>query len=259
MAKNFRRRHHRGPAQKEREVYIPQGAPELLEKPVEELKLHEKTLSALVAGGVKTVAAIVSRREREMFKIQNFGKKSLEDVKRAITALGLTFRPDEADSAEHTQKPQQKGQQKAQDARPQKAPRPTEPGAPEEWTKFSKGGKWGIKNLMGKEEIPPVYDEIFLFREGLACYEKEGLFGYINTKNEVVIEPQFECAMSFSEGLACVTKDDKCGYINTSAETVIPFLYDAGTAFKDGSARVKLDGKWGRITTDLSAEIKWEK
>ena len=256
MAKNFRRRHHRGPAHKEREVYIPQGAPELLEKPITDLPLHEKTLNALSAAGVKDVAAIVSRREREMYKIQNFGKKNLEDVKRAITQLGLNFRPDE-DTPQPAQ--QQKCGEKSQPKGNDKPPRPTEPGEPEQWTKFTKGGKWGIKNLRGAVEIPAVYDEIFLFREGLACYEKEGQFGYVNAKNEVVIEPQYECAMSFSEGLACVTLDGKCGYINTSAETVIPFLYDAGTAFTCGSARVKLDGKWGRITTDTTAEIKWEK
>lgn len=253
MSKNFHRRRRNG-APKQREVYVPAGAPELLEKPVTELNLHEKTLNALTVGGVKTVGAIISRREREMYKIQNFGKKNLEDVKRAILALGLAFRP-EVEEVQNTQKTGVEQREK----QPQKKQRATEPGAPEEWTKFSKNGKWGIKNLMGKEEIPATYDEIFLFKEGLACYEKEGLFGYLNPKNEVVIEPQFECAMSFSEGLASVTKDGKCGYINTSAEVVIPYLYDAGTAFKDGVARVKLDGKWGKITTDQSQEVKWEK
>ena len=260
MAKNFRRRHHRGGAPKNRDTYVPVGNPEALNKQVADLSLHPKTLAALEAAGVATVAQIVIRREREMYKIQNFGKKNLEDVKRAITALGLEFRPDETVEKEQANgTPAAKKVENGAKQAPAKPARPTEPGAPEEWTKFSRNGKWGIKNLLGKEELPAVYDEIFLFREGLACYEKEGLFGYVNPKGEVVIEPQFECAMSFSEGLACVTKNDKCGYINQNQEVIIPFRYDAGTAFVGGTARVKLDGKWGRITTDPNVEIKWEK
>lgn len=257
MANNFKRRRHHKP-HAPREVYIPEGDPALLAKPVEELKLHEKTLNALVNGNVRTVGAIISRREREMYKIQNFGRKNLDDVKKAITALGLSFRAEEIQADEA--KPQgNAGREKNKDKKtpaPEKK-RATEPGEPEEWTKFSRSGKWGLKNLMGKEAIPPIYDEIFLFKEGLACYEKEGLFGYINPENEVVIEPQFECAMSFSEGLACVTVNDKCGYINKDQEVVIPYEFDAGTAFSGGKARVKQDGKWGVYT--LGEEIKWEK
>ena len=265
MAK--KRRHHHSP--KREDNYIPNAPKEVLDTPITQLDLTEFSLNILTDAGILTVMDICKRTERDMFKVQRFGKRNLEDVRRAITKLGVSFKEDtylaDKKKEEHSTNPTtspisatSNEQPKKDKKKKEKPSRPTSPGEPEEWVKFNRVNKWGIKDLMGKERIPAEYDEIFLIKEGLACFEKLGSFGYIDVDNNIVIEPQYECAMSFSEGLACVTEvGGKTGYINRDGEVVIPFEYDAGTAFREGIARVKKDGRWAKITVD--GELNWEK
>lgn len=261
MAK--KRRHHHSPRRED--TYTPNAPIEVLNTPISQLGLTEFSLNILTDAGIMTVMDIAKRTERDMFKVQRFGKRNLEDVRKAISKLGVDFREDTylKDKKENTPAPtstpsDNANQPKKDKKKNDKPPKPTSPGEPEEWVKFNRANKWGIKDLTGKERIPAEYDEIFLIKEGLACFEKIGSFGYIDVQNNVVIEAQYECAMSFSEGLACVTKvGGKTGYINRDGEVVIPFEYDAGTAFRDGIARVKKDGRWAKITVD--GELNWEK
>lgn len=135
---------------------------------------------------------------------------------------------------------------------------PTPPRQPEtdRFIKFQKGGKWGFKDKNGKEVIPPIYDEVFNFKDDVACVERKELFGYITRDNEMIIPYKYQVASSFSEGLACVGNDSKCGYINKTGEVVIPFIYDAGTPFVNGIAQVKQKDRWG--TYDIrTKEVNW--
>lgn len=245
MEKKHKHRFHKRP--KTDSGYNPPYSEELLAKEITDLGLSENTLELLKNSKINTVCDIVKKTEREMFKIQRFGKKQLDEIKKVFSPLGLSFRPLEDKNDSNAKK-----EQKQNNDKPSKTP-----GSPEEWVKFTKNGKWGFKDLNNHEIIPATYDEVFYFHEGLACFENQGEFGYINAQNKVVIEPKYECAMSFSEGLASVTLDGKCGYINKDGELVIKYAYDAATAFTNGLARVKLDGKWGVINT--SGEVNWNK
>lgn len=253
MAKKPRKHFHKHHAPRLPE-YTPVGDATLLAKPISEIGLSTLTLEILSSGKIETVHDICIRTERDMFKIQRFGKKNLDEVRKIITSMGLTFRPFEKKVEDDSSST---GKTSAHSEHTDKKTHQSSPGEPEEWVKISKNGKWGFKDLQGKEVIPAKYDEIFLFHEGLACFETLGEFGYINANNDVVIAPKFECAMSFSEGLASVTLDGKCGYINKSGEVVIDYAYDAATAFQNGTARVKLDGKWGVI--DTQGVVNWNK
>lgn len=255
MAKKPRKHFHKHHAPTPQ--YTPVGDESVLSKQISDIGLSTATLDILTAGKVLTVRDICMRTEREMFKVQRFGKKNLDEVRKIITSLGVNFRPFEKkeDSVTPSIAPCQNNKDQKSETKEDK--KQNRAGDPEEWVKITKNGKWGFKNLLGKEVIPAVYDEIFLFHEGLACYETRGEFGYIDQNNKVVIEPKYECAMSFSEGLASVTLDGKCGYINKSGEVVIDYAYDAATAFSGGFARVKLDGKWGVI--DIKGEVNWNK
>lgn len=119
----------------------------------------------------------------------------------------------------------------------------------EEWRKIKRNNKWGFSNGL-RTVIEPKFDEVFSFKDGLACVEVDEKFGYINSAGDYVIEPQYECALSFSEGLAVVFENEKCGYINKQNEIVIACKYDAAVAFENGRAKVKEDGKWGTIAPD---------
>ena len=237
--------------------YTPIGDESVLSKPISEIGLSEQTLEILTNGKIETVRDICMRTEREMFKAQRFGKKNLEEVRKILTSLSLTFRPFEKKEQEPIEQVESDLQQDSVKENNKKQNKKPNAGEPEEWVKITRYGKWGFKNLVGKEVIPVTYDEIFLFHEGLACFETRGEFGYIDQFNKVVIPPKYECAMSFSEGLASVTLDGKCGYINKSGEVVIDYAYDAATAFTNGQARVKLDGKWGVI--NVNGEVNWNK
>ncbi len=246
MEKKHKRRFYKRPKQ-DNATYNPPYSEELLNKSIDDLGLSSSTLELLKNGKLVSLCDIVKRTEREMFKIQRFGKKQLDEIKKIILPLGVDFRP-----MEEVQKQSEPSKKQSDSSSPSKTP-----GEPEEWIKFTKNGKWGFKDLTNKEIIPAVYDEVFYFHEGLACFENQGEFGYINTKNEIVIKPKYECAMSFSEGLASVTLDGKCGYIDKSGKLIIDYAYDAATAFCNGFARVKSDGKWGVINT--LGEVNWNK
>ncbi|MDR2046831.1 MAG: WG repeat-containing protein [Clostridiales bacterium] len=117
-----------------------------------------------------------------------------------------------------------------------------------DWTKYTRNGRWGyIDSSTNQIKIQPVYDEIFAFKEGVACAEKNEKFGYIDAENNVVIPFEYDLGMSFKEGLACVTKNNKTGYIARDGSVAIDFRFDAAMSFENGSARVKEGGKWMEI------------
>jgi len=246
---NFRRRNRHKHRPQVQDNYVPDASQEIMNKPVTELNFSKFTLEAFVKGRINTVGDILVRTERDMFKLQGFGKRNLEDVRKELTKLGVNFKSAIEPEQRTTHNVQRTTADSKNKATPP-PPKPTGPGTPEEWQKYNEGGKFGFKNLLGEKVIPAQFDELFLFKDGLACFEKQGDFGYINEKGETVIEPQFECAMSFSEGLAAVTRENKSGYINKTGELVIPYKYDAATPFEEGTARVKSDNAWHYILPD---------
>ena len=117
-----------------------------------------------------------------------------------------------------------------------------------DWTKYTRNGRWGyVDSSTNQIKIQPIYDEIFQFREGLACAEKNQMFGYIDVSNNAVIPFEYELGMSFKDGLACVTKNGKTGFIDRTGNVVIDFRFDAAMSFEDGVARVKEAGQWADI------------
>lgn len=149
-------------------------------------------------------------------------------------------------------------EEKTKEEREKKRPRRQAVEAPRDiYIKINKNDKWGFANRNGKEVVPPIYDEVFTFKEDLCCVEKDNRFGFIDREGNEVIPIEYDCALSFSEGYACVYKNNKCGYINKNNEIVVDFRFDAGTHVIDGSCRVKKDGKWGELFIDNPEEIRW--
>jgi DNA-directed RNA polymerase subunit alpha len=63
----------------------------LLQTPVEELELSVRAHNCLRAANIRTVAELVSKREQELLKFRNFGRKSLAEVAEIVQNMGLTF------------------------------------------------------------------------------------------------------------------------------------------------------------------------
>lgn len=73
---------------------------ELLGMSIEELELSNRALNCLMKGRSKrtgekvaivTVADLVQRTERDMLDIENFGRKSLEELRKVLEDIGLTL------------------------------------------------------------------------------------------------------------------------------------------------------------------------
>ena len=86
--------------------------------------------------------------------------------------------------------------------------------------------------------IPPQFNDVGNFNEGLAPVKVGDLWGYINT-NDFFINPRYDEARIFSEGLAAVKIDNLWGYINKAGVPVIPLKFDSVGNFSEGLAHVR--------------------
>ena len=64
---------------------------ENLYRTVEELELSVRSANCLKNAGIKLIGELVSKTESEMLKTQNFGRKSLNEIKDILTEMGLTL------------------------------------------------------------------------------------------------------------------------------------------------------------------------
>ncbi|MCL8206538.1 MAG: DNA-directed RNA polymerase subunit alpha [Actinomycetia bacterium] len=67
----------------------------LLEMPIEELDLSVRSFNCLKRAGINTVGELTNKTDEDMMKVRNLGKKSLEEVKEKLAALGLSLKPSE--------------------------------------------------------------------------------------------------------------------------------------------------------------------
>ena len=63
----------------------------LFARPVDELDLSARSANCLKAAKITTVGQLVAHTESEMLKYQNFGRKSLDELKAILETLGLSF------------------------------------------------------------------------------------------------------------------------------------------------------------------------
>ena len=64
---------------------------ENLYRTVDELELSVRSANCLKNAGIKLIGELVSKTEAEMLKTQNFGRKSLNEIKDILNEMGLTF------------------------------------------------------------------------------------------------------------------------------------------------------------------------
>jgi DNA-directed RNA polymerase subunit alpha len=69
----------------------PDSEQRLLDMPIEELELSVRSFNCLKRAGINTIGDLASRTENDMVKVRNLGKKSLEEVKQKLGALGLSL------------------------------------------------------------------------------------------------------------------------------------------------------------------------
>jgi len=75
---------------------LPQERPaavhnENLDRSVEELELSVRSYNCLKNANITTIRELVQKTEQEMLKTKNFGRKSLNEIKEILTAMGLSL------------------------------------------------------------------------------------------------------------------------------------------------------------------------
>ncbi len=65
---------------------------EMLKTRVSELKLNARVEQALDNASIRTVGGLARKREEDLLAIEGLGQKGLQDIKRALSNLGLTLR-----------------------------------------------------------------------------------------------------------------------------------------------------------------------
>ena len=63
----------------------------ILGRNLEEFDLSVRTANCLKNASIATVRDLVSRSEKDILEIKNFGKKSLEELQELLGRLGLSF------------------------------------------------------------------------------------------------------------------------------------------------------------------------
>ena len=61
--------------------------------PVEQLDLSVRTMNCLRRGGIATVGDLISKGEKELLALRNFGQKSKREIDERLKALGLSLAP----------------------------------------------------------------------------------------------------------------------------------------------------------------------
>jgi hypothetical protein len=64
---------------------------ENLLKSIDELELSVRSYISLKNAKIRTIAELVQKTEQEMIKTKNFGRKSLNEIKEILSAMGLHF------------------------------------------------------------------------------------------------------------------------------------------------------------------------
>ena len=67
----------------------------MLNMTIEELDLSVRSFNCLKRANINTVADLVNKTEDEMIKVRNLGRKSLEEVKQKLQAMGLSLASEE--------------------------------------------------------------------------------------------------------------------------------------------------------------------
>jgi len=73
---------------------------ELYNMPVEQMNLSVRTLNCLRRGGVATVGELISKEEKDLMGLRNFGQKSNQEIKDRLATLGLSLAPHDIEGGE---------------------------------------------------------------------------------------------------------------------------------------------------------------
>jgi hypothetical protein len=138
-----------------------------------------------------------------------------------------------------------------------------QPFSPEGIAAVADGSGWAYINPKGGVVIKPlvVDNGPDYFSEGLARYTEGGKFGFFDQSGKVIIPPSFDFVLPFADGMAAfcegcreevqgehrIMKSGRWGFLDKKGDVRIPPLFDGIENFRNGKARVKMEGQWKHI------------
>jgi hypothetical protein len=125
---------------------------------------------------------------------------------------------------------------------------------------YEKDSLFGFIDTAGNIVIPPIYDAVTDFHEGLSVVSKNDSTYFINKENTKVFNDVFNEAHVFSNGIASVNKSNKWIFINRQGQTISE-PYDEINELSDGIYSVKKDNFYGALDRfgKYFISIKYEK
>lgn len=112
----------------------------------------------------------------------------------------------------------------------------------------------GFIDKTGKEIIPPKYDLVWNYKEGLARVKLNDLIGFIGKNGNIVIPIKYEYALNFFDGLAVIVPKIEYGYMKRAI--FIPVLYREALDGDTPSHAYKFLDKFGYI--DKTGKEYWK-
>lgn len=116
-------------------------------------------------------------------------------------------------------------------------------------------GKWGIKDLEGKQMVEPMLEHPWLSKESPLPIQRKGKYGYLNYLGKEIVPCEYDYAENFKEQMAIVGNDQLYGVINLKNELLVPINYDTivRSAFDENFVVAKRKKKeetlqWGVFT-----------
>lgn len=89
-----------------------------------------------------------------------------------------------------------------------------------------------------------ILKELELNKVVLYRYQHDDLFGFVNDKGRLLIPPRYDEVTNFYEGLSVVSQNDTVFFINKENENPFRISYSGAYHFQNGIAPVKRHGKW---------------
>jgi len=107
-----------------------------------------------------------------------------------------------------------------------------------------------------------IHKEIELNAKVLIPIHENDYYGFIDSTGKFVIPPVYEAVMPFKEGLAVTVKNDSAAFINKENDNAFKSFYEEAYAFTNGMAPVNVKGEWyfinrqGQKISDAYEEIQ---
>jgi hypothetical protein len=111
--------------------------------------------------------------------------------------------------------------------------------------------RYGYADRNRKIVIPPQYQEIGDFEEGLAAVKLNEKYGFIDHLGKLVIAYQFDDAEWFSEGMAGVRIGNLWGFVDSRGRLAIPPRFSGALPFECGVSKVSISVPGVSTTTDF--------